>query len=228
MLTNPRGIFVTGTDTGVGKTWAAAHLIRELRARGVAGVRPLKPVESGCLQPSGAVLAQDAETLRAAAGLGTGESVVLHQFKAAVAPAVAARQEGVTVRIQELADFCRREGFLVIEGAGGWRAPLAEDGDVQALAVALGLPVLVVADDRLGAINHTLLTCAAVQSAACPLAGVLLNRLQDTAEGLGNRAVLERQLDVPVWQTATCQWLESEATEHLLERVAQCAEVPDA
>ena len=216
MLFNLRGIFVTGTDTGVGKTWTAAHLIRNLRGQG-SDVYPLKPVESGCVEISGALRAQDAETLREAAQLAESEPVVRHKLRTPIAPMLAARQEGVEIRLQDLVAFCRREGMLVVEGAGGWRTPLAEDGDVQALAAELGLPVLVVAEDRLGAINQVLLTCEAVQKSHCHLAGVVLNRLKPGTEDFGNFRVLEHRLgDVPVWRTRHEEWLDEKQAHHLM------------
>ena len=220
MLPSIHGVFVTGTDTGVGKTWVAAHLIRDLRGQ-VSDVRPLKPVESGCMEIDGAsgkeLQAQDAETLREAAQLSESALIVRHKLRAPIAPMLAARQEGVTIRLQDLADFCRREGMLVVEGAGGWRTPLAEDGDVQALAAELGLPVLVVAEDRLGAINQVLLTCEAVQGSGCRLAGIILNHLKPTTEDFGNFNVLTHHFgDVPVWQTRHERWLSEKQARHLM------------
>lgn len=220
MPSDLRGIFVTGTDTGVGKTWAAAHLIRDLRGQ-VAEVRPLKPVESGCVAAEGIsggeLQAQDARALCEAAQLEEMESVVRYKLRTPVAPMLAARREGVEFRLQDLVGFCRREGLLVVEGAGGWRTPLAEDGDVQALASELGLPVLVVAEDRLGAINQVLLTCEAVQRSRCRLAGVILNRLRPGAEDFGNFPVLESRLgEVPIWQTRYERWLDGEQARGLM------------
>jgi len=220
MRSDLRGIFVTGTDTGVGKTWAAAHLIRDLRGQ-VPEVRPLKPVESGCVAIDGAsdeeLRAEDAEALREAAQLAKTEPVVRYKLRTPIAPMLAARQEGVEYRLQDLVDFCRREELLVVEGAGGWRTPLAEDGDVQALASELGLPVLVVAEDRLGAINQALLTCEAVQKSHCQLAGVILNQLRPGTGDFGNFPVLESRLDeVPVWQTRHEQWLDEKQARHLM------------
>ena len=220
MHSNLRGIFVTGTDTGVGKTWTAAHLIRDLRGQ-VPEVRPLKPVESGCVAMDGAsgeeLRAEDAETLREAAQLAKTEPVVRYKLRTPIAPMLAARQEGVEYRLQDLVDFCRREGLLVVEGAGGWRTPLAEDGDVQALASELGLPVLVVAEDRLGAINQVLLTCEAVQKSHGQLAGVILNQLKPGVGDFGNLPVLQSRLgEIPVWQTRHEQWLDEKQTRHLM------------
>ena len=220
MLFNLNGIFVAGTDTEVGKTWVAAHLIRDLCGQ-VSDVHPLKPVESGCVEIDGAsnraLRAQDAETLREAARLAESEPVVRYKLRAPIAPMLAARQEGIAIQLQDLADFCRRDGTLVVEGAGGWRTPLAEDGDVQALAVELGLPVLVVAEDRLGAMNQVLLTCEAVQRSHCHLVGVILNQLKPRTEDFGNFPVLEHRLgDVPVWQTRHEEWLSEKQARHLI------------
>lgn len=228
MVSHLRGVFVTGTDTGVGKTWVAARLIRDLRGP-VPDVRPLKPVESGCMQSGGELRAQDAETLREAAQLARSEPVVCYQLRAPVAPMLAARQEGVSIRLQDLVGFCRREGTLVVEGAGGWRTPLAEDGDVQALASELGLPILVVAEDRLGAINQVLLTCESVQKSHCRLAGVILNRLRPETTDFGNFRVIEHHLDgVPVWQTGHGQWLEAGQAHRLMETFVMPGRVSDA
>lgn len=217
MKSGLRGILVTGTDTGVGKTWVAAHLIRDLCGQ-VPDVRPLKPAESGCVEAGGTLRAQDAEILREAAQLTESEPVVCYKLRTPIAPMLAAQREGVLIRLQDLVGFCRREGTLVVEGAGGWRTPLAEDGDVQALASELGLPVLVVAEDRLGAINQTLLTCEAVQRSHCQLAGVILNCLKPEAEDFGNFPVLECRLgDVPVWQTRHGQWLDARQAHRLVE-----------
>lgn len=214
-----KGVVVTGTDTGVGKTWVAVRLIRALRRRGHAAC-PLKPVESGCLEADGGLLAQDAEALREAAGLDSPDAVVRFKLRAPLAPLLAAEQEGVPVALQELLEFCRpREGVRVIEGAGGWRSPLARDGDLRDLALVLELPVLVVAEDRLGAINHTLLTCEAIkQTPHCRLAGVVLNRRQSEAGAYGNFQMLQHRLRrIPVWLTGPDQWL-SESEERAVLR----------
>ena len=214
-----KGVVVTGTDTGVGKTWVAVRLIRALRRRGHA-VCPLKPVESGCLEVDGGLLAQDAEALREAAGLERLEAVVRFKLRAPLAPVLAAEQEGVPTALQDLLEFCRRQdGVRIIEGAGGWRSPLVRDGDLRDLATALELPVLVVAEDRLGAINHALLTCEAVkQTPHCRLAGVVLNRRQPEAGMYGNFQMLQRRLRrIPVWLTGPDQWL-SESEERAVLR----------
>jgi len=171
-----RGLFVTGTDTGVGKTEVAVALLGGHRARGV-DVAGMKPAESGT--PPGA--ASDAERLRAAAG-GTDDPALVcpYRFAAPLAPAVAARLEGREVsfeRVLECArELARRHAALLVEGAGGLLTPLTERHGYADLARALGLPVLVVARAGLGTVNHAALTCEALRARGLVVAGVILNR----------------------------------------------------
>jgi dethiobiotin synthetase len=175
-MTRPAsGLFVTGTDTGVGKTLVACALARALRARGVdLGV--LKPAETGVV-PAGPL---DALALRKAAGTADPiEEVCPEAFALPAAPAVAARAEGRKVdlgRIRDAAAKLRaRHRFLLVEGAGGALVPLAAGVHMLDLAGELELPVLVVARGALGTINHTLLTLEALAERGIPLAGVVLS-----------------------------------------------------
>ncbi len=213
---SPCGIFITGADTGVGKTWVASRLLEGLRRRGLRP-HPLKPVESGC---AGLGAARDAEVLRMAAALDSIESITRFSLDAPLAPALAARREGVDIRLRELVEFCGGPDLRVVEGAGGWRVPLACDGEVRDLASALGLPILVVAADRLGAVNHTLLTCEAIrQTPNCRLGGVLLNQCNSECEEVGNSEMLQASLqDVPLWRCSFGTWLD-EAREAELLRI---------
>ena len=215
------GLFLTGTDTGVGKTWVAARLVRALRARGVPA-QPLKPVESGVAadaDPAGT----DAGLLAAAAGIGDLGTVVRFRLRDPVAPALAAEREGVDIRLAELAAFCRREVPVVAEGAGGWRAPLAADGEVRDLARALELPVLLVAADRLGAVSHTLLACDGIRAAGCGLAGVVLNRIREPEPDPENLPQLRARLEVPIWPTGPGRWLAAADEQALLDVFAAAA-----
>ncbi|BBL72523.1 dethiobiotin synthase [Methylogaea oryzae] len=213
-----RGLFVTGTDTGVGKTRVAAALAQLLTQHG-ATVRPRKPAESGCPRKDGRLFPQDADALRLAAGaLDPIETVCPYPFEPAIAPDRAARLAGRPLTIAALAAACRegvKEGdFLLVEGAGGFYSPLAEDGLNADLAVALGLPVLLVAADRLGCINHTLLCVEAISRRGLTLAGVALNRTAPAAAGLAmdNAADLGARLGRPVlnlpYREETAAWPE--------------------
>lgn len=172
-----RGLFVTATDTGVGKTEVACALVRGHRARGL-DVVAMKPAQSGHDpgEPS------DADRLRAAGGgLDPPALVCPYTFAAPLAPAVAARLEGATVSLARVLDAARalasRHEALVVEGAGGLMTPLT-DGDTYAdLAAALGLPVLVVGRAGLGTVNHVALTCEALRARGLAVRGIVLNRL---------------------------------------------------
>ncbi len=210
----------------MGKTWVAVQLIQALRRRGWA-VRPIKPVESGCAE---AHTLSDAERLRAAADLNTMETITRYSLDAALAPALAAQREGISFSLRELVEFCHQDGVRIVEGAGGWRVPLAADGEVQDLAAALGLPVLVVAEDRLGATNQVLLTCDAIaQTPNCHLGGVLLNAQAVEFEDVGNAEMLTERLGaVPLWRTCHECWLDEVHEEALLGAYGLLEEGADA
>jgi dethiobiotin synthetase len=171
-----RGLFVTATDTGVGKTEVACALIRGHRARGL-DVAAMKPAQSG----HDPAEASDAERLRAAAGdLDPAELVCPYAFAAPLAPAVAARVEGRSVSLDRILEAARalaaRHAALVVEGAGGLLTPLTERHTYADLAMALALPVLVVARAGLGTVNHVALTCEALRTRALTVHGIVLNR----------------------------------------------------
>ncbi len=220
------GVFVTGTDTGVGKTWVAVHIIQALR-RYPLSVCALKPVESGCVKFGEALWPRDAAQLRQAAGQKKVDEVVKFALHLPVAPAAAAQREGIQFDLEDLVQFCARDQLRVVEGAGGWRAPLAPDGDCQTLAQRLGLPVLVVAKDVLGAVNHTLLTCEAVRKAGCRLAGVVLNQQTAPEISCSNSDLIARLLpDVPLWQTGPNTWLDEDHESALLKTFADLPDLP--
>jgi dethiobiotin synthetase len=173
-----RGLFITATDTGVGKTEIACALLRLARASGQP-MGALKPAQSG-VSP-GEEGASDAARLRAAAGTeDSPELVCPYTFEAPLAPAVAARLAGKSISVDRVIHSARtlesRHGAVLVEGAGGLLAPLTEDCDYRDLAARLGLPVLVIARAGLGTINHTLLTLEALRARAIPVLGVVLNR----------------------------------------------------
>ncbi|HWP01527.1 MAG TPA: dethiobiotin synthase [Methylococcus sp.] len=205
MKSGIRGLFVTGSDTGVGKTRVGAALARLLVEQGVS-VRPRKPVESGCPREAGRLFCQDAWALKSAAESPDPiETVCPYPFARAVAPDRTARLAGISLTIDNLAEACRagvgREDFLLVEGAGGFYSPLASDGLNADLAVNLGLPVLLVVADRLGCINHTLLTVEAIHRRGLLLAGVILNRRDPILDAdLDNAADLHNWLGLPIFR----------------------------
>ncbi len=172
-----RGLFITGTDTGVGKTVAAAAVALAARARGVdAGV--MKPI--GCGLAPGETEHADTRFLREASGVaGAPSEITPLAFRAFRAPLVAARLEGREVDLaQVLAGVKRlaaRHAALVVEGVGGVRVPIRPGVEVLDLIRDIGFPVLVVARSGLGTMNHTALTAEALASQGIPVLGFLLN-----------------------------------------------------
>ena len=178
-------IFITGTDTGVGKTRVAAMLVRALRAAGVDAVG-FKPICCGGREDA-EVLAE-ASQLNAEIGSG---AVVLNDvnpvwLRPPVAPYTAAMMEGREVDValvrEKFAELRAAHSAVIVEGAGGWLVPIARDFSMADLAVEFALPVLVVAANRLGVINHTLLTVAAIRAGGLRCAGVILNQVQAPAD----------------------------------------------
>lgn len=183
-MTGPlAGCFVTGTDTGIGKTRAAVALLHACAARGrrVAG---MKPVASGCTATAEGLRNDDALALRAAsAGVPDYALVNPYAYAPPIAPHIAAQATGRAIDFgvieacaHRLAAATAAEG-LVVEGVGGWRVPLGPDGDVAALAVRLGLPVVLVVGLRLGCINHARLSAEAIVATGAPYAGWIANRI---------------------------------------------------
>jgi dethiobiotin synthetase len=195
-----RGLFVTGTDTGVGKTEVAVAIVAGWRARGL-DVGAMKPAQSGVEDG----LPSDADRLRAAAG-GTDPAglVCPYSLRAPLAPAVAARLERMEISFDHLlscaAELGRRHAALVVEGAGGLLVPLTDRETYADLAVALAMQVLVVARAGLGTVNHAALTCEALRARGLAVVGVVLNRAQAGADPSEphNAAEIERLTGVRV------------------------------
>ncbi len=171
-----RGLFVTATDTGVGKTEVACALVAAARASGLDAVG-MKPAQSGASPGE----ASDADRLHAASGaVEPLEALCPYSFSAPLAPAVAARAEGREVSFPRLVEAARalaaRHAAVVVEGAGGLLVPLTERETFADLAVALALPVVVVARAGLGTVNHTALTVEALRGRGLVVAAIVLNR----------------------------------------------------
>jgi dethiobiotin synthetase len=192
------GLFVTGTDTGVGKTVVTAGIVCALRARGHA-VGVAKPVQSGALtlDPEGDAMLLKRWT-RVAESPG---EIAPFSFAAPLAPSVAAELEGRAVdRAYVLAHVravAERYEAVVVEGAGGLLVPLGEDWTIADLARDLALPVLVVARAGLGTVNHSALTVRVARDAGLDPIGVILNGPTDDSTG-ANARLIERVADVPV------------------------------
>jgi len=180
-----RGLFVTGTDTGVGKSIASACLLASMRAAGEP-VRAYKPVLTGMDDPPAPPWPADHELLALAAGMRP-EQVAPLRFGPAASPHLAAALAGVQLDPQALIARAHELGdghTLLVEGVGGLLVPLSGSFDVCDLAAALGLRVLVVARPGLGTINHTLLTLKAARKAGLEVAAVLLSGWPPQPSGL--------------------------------------------
>src|SRR5579872_7123263 len=179
-MTKLRGLFITGTDTGVGKTWVAAGVIRALCGRGVR-VGAYKPAVSGSRPGLDGPVWDDLTELQAALGTDLPiDAISPQRFAAPLAPPVAARLEGRQVDAALLRsgiDWWRgKADFVVVEGAGGLLSPLSDRDLVADVARDLGLPLVIVGRLSLGTINHTLLTVEAARARGLAIAGIVLNQ----------------------------------------------------
>lgn len=194
-----RGWFITGTDTGVGKTHVACGLLRVLAAEG-ARAAGFKPVATGCVGPAGALRNDDALALMAAGEVAAAyEAINPYAFAPPIAPHLAARAAGVAIRpepiLRAFAALTEQAEVVVVEGAGGWRVPLGDDWDMADLARQLGLPVVLVVGMRLGCLNHALLSAEAIGDLLC---GWVANEIDDGMDAMeGNLASLRQRLPVP-------------------------------
>jgi dethiobiotin synthetase len=197
-----QGCFVTGTDTGAGKTVVAAAIAAALRAAGVR-VAAFKPVVTG-LGEAAAVWPADHELLAAATGA-RAQDVCAATFAPAVSPHLAAELAGEELALDALAGAARAAAAdaeaLVVEGVGGLLVPLSPRHDVRDLAIALGLPLVIAARASLGTINHSLLTLAAARAAGLDVRSVVLTPwpAEPSVMERSNRATIARRGAVDVW-----------------------------
>ena len=189
-------LFITGTDTDCGKTWITCALLRALGQRGISAAG-FKPV---CCGPR-----DDVGLLQAVSAPGvTDEEINPVWFRHPLAPMTAARFENREFPLQAVLDgwekLSARHEHILVEGAGGWEVPLTRDQTMGDLAVRLGLPVVVVVNNRLGALNHTILTVRSIQSRGLVCAGIILNHVADERDSasISNAAILTEVLGVPV------------------------------
>jgi len=192
----PMNLFLTGTDTGVGKTYAAALLVRALRRAGL-DTAPMKPF---CCGDRG-----DAEALHAACDGAVPLDIINPVWYATpAAPYTAAKVENRPADLARVHDCFQQlrtqHRSLIVEGVGGWMVPITKNYFVADLAADFGLPVAVVVRNRLGALNHALLTVRDIQRRGLPFAGIIFNRAEAEADvaAATNRALLEELLGQPV------------------------------
>ncbi|HTY92582.1 MAG TPA: dethiobiotin synthase [Steroidobacteraceae bacterium] len=199
---NPQGLFITGTDTEVGKTVVARLIVRSLVAAGVR-VAVMKPVAAGATMTGEGLRNEDALALIAASNLSHPYgSVNPYCLAEPVSPHLAARAAGVDIELPRIRQHFAKLGegadWVIVEGAGGWLAPLNDTEFMADLAAALGLPVLLVVGLRLGCLNHALLTVAAIRQRELTLAGWIGNHLDPAfARMPENLLTLEQHIGMP-------------------------------
>lgn len=186
----PKTLFITGTDTEIGKTHVTCLIARQILAMGHR-VAAYKPVCSGAIwksteadEPASPVW-DDVERLRSAVGPEWPRELICPQrFLAPLAPPIAAKREGRSVNFETMVQGSQKfvgVDMLLIEGAGGWLSPITESATVADLAQQIGAPVIIVARNGLGTINHTLLTIESIRSRGLDIAGVILNEAHPNA-----------------------------------------------
>ncbi len=190
-----KGFFIAGTDTGVGKTWVTVNLLRELRHRGLRGAG-MKPIECGSHEDAESILAASDPDLDL-------KAINPCHLPEPLAPI---SQAGPVIEFEVIEhtfqNLAKDRDFVLVEGAGGWLVPVDTNRTMEDLAIALGLPVILVAANRLGALNHVLLSLRAIRGAGLPCRAVFLNDLPGSpdASSASNALVLGELLpDVPVF-----------------------------
>lgn len=210
-----RGIFITGTDTGIGKTLVGTAIAAALSKRGMR-VGVSKPVETGAQESeTGHLVAEDCVRLaESAGGRQLPEEVASYVLRTPAAPLIAAREEHAHIDTDRLAKDVRRIGrlneFTIVEGAGGLMVPITDDYTYTELALELGLPVLVVVGSRLGCVNHALLTLDALSRHGIPATGWILKEIAESdpnqVAGRTNEELIAAF--TPVRHLGTMRWIE--------------------
>lgn len=212
MFAGANGVFVTGTDTGIGKTLASCTLLHALRARGLRAVG-MKPLASGCDHTPEGLRNEDALALQAASEPRPAyKDVNPYALPAPLAPEIAAREAGVDVALAPMlaahARLSAQADVVVVEGVGGWAAPMAPALMQADLVRALEIPVILVVGLRLGCLNHAILSARAIAADGCRLAGWIGSGVDpDMLRIDENRALLAGRLPAPClgwlpWQAA--------------------------
>ncbi len=205
-----RGLFITGTDTGVGKTRVATGLVRACVRAGLQTVG-MKPVASGGVKTPDGLRNEDALALQAAANMPRPyEQVNPYSFEPPIAPHLAAAEAGLIIELPRILSaftpLCVGADMAVVEGVGGWQVPLSGSFGVPDLARALALPVILVVGLRLGCLNHALLSARAIRDDGLRLAGWVANGIDPQFERReGNLATLKRAIHAPLLADITWQ-----------------------
>lgn len=211
------GLFIAGTDTGVGKTLVASVLIQ----RGVAAgkrVAAMKPVSAGCVQTPEGWLNDDVAQLRAASNVALPLALMNpYAFESPIAPHIAAQQAGIEIDLARIESAYReiesQSDEVIVEGVGGLLVPLNANQTAADIVLRLNLPVILVVGMRLGCLNHALLTVEAMQQRGLTLAGWIANRIDPAMPAFdANLASLQARISAPLWglaSSSTLRWQEN-------------------
>ena len=198
-----RGIFITGTDTGIGKTTVALGLMTALKEKGIT-VAAMKPVSAGCVKTEDGLRNEDAVRLMQQSSIDVPYEVVNpYAFEPPVAPHVAAEKTGISIDVglikERYEEIAQRADVIVVEGAGGWLVPINENKTMADVAKALSLDVLTVVGIRLGCLNHALLTVNNIETNRCHHLGWIANIVSDDMECFAeNIQALCERIKVPM------------------------------
>ena len=220
--------FITGTDTGVGKTLVASALIHSFAQQGFKSVG-LKPVAAGCRLQDNVLISEDVELLMAASNVALPmEQLNPYAFAPVIAPHIAAAQAGEEIKLQVILQAYQKlvaqTDVVIVEGVGGFRVPLSDGFDTADLAESLALPVILVVGMRLGCLSHALLTVEAIQARGLKLAGWVANQVDTEMAAFDeNLHAIRQRLAVPC--LGILLWMENadfrDAAKHLhLENLA--------
>lgn len=195
------GVFVTGTDTEVGKTVISVGLIELFKQQGLS-VAGMKPIASGCENTDEGLRNDDALALQQHANVDLAyELMNPYAFEPAIAPHIAAQQTATNIDINVLKNSYEQiqaqADTVIVEGAGGWLVPLNQTQTMADLAIALNLPVVLVVGIRLGCINHALLSVKAIQQSGLPLLGWVANHVDQRSESDDIINTLKQNINEP-------------------------------
>ncbi|NBC47669.1 MAG: dethiobiotin synthase [Gammaproteobacteria bacterium] len=227
-MRSARGLFITGTDTEVGKTEITLGLMAALQAIG-RSVLGMKPVAAGCEKTAEGLRNDDAERIRAQASRSLAYATVNpYAFAEPIAPHIAAERAGVSIELEPIRDAYRsmaaETDWVLVEGAGGWRVPLGPSLTLADLPKALDLPVVLVVGLRLGCLNHALLSAESIIGSGLTLAGWVASRVDpQMAAAEANLSTLRERLPAPC--IGEVPWLERPTPERVAShlRIARLA-----
>ncbi len=199
-----QGIFITGTDTDVGKTFVACCIATTLIKQKYS-IAPRKPIASGCIrQPDNTLLSEDALLLQQACHSSEPLKVICpYQFEPAISPQRVIQEAGLNITIQDLKRTCETSNnnlITLVEGAGGFYSPIALNGLNKDLAIQLSYPVVLVVANRIGCINQTLLTIEAIQNSGLQLHSVIINKI--TSDSFYYAEGLEHYTKTPIFDVS--------------------------